>query len=104
MTKTVFGRYSKINLKISEEKWTIQNFKENTKRGRDGRFIVRLPLTTLVIELSDTLKLATTSFLSVEERLMRDEKLQKKYTSFMEEYLNFGHMEEVINEDHILKR
>ncbi|XP_008181389.1 uncharacterized protein LOC103308916 [Acyrthosiphon pisum] len=100
----LYGRHSKINLKLLEEKQTVEHFKENTKRGTDGRFIVRLPLKPLVEELGDTLKLAITRFISVERRLMRDEKLQKEYTRFMEEYLELGHMEEVIDEDQIPKR
>jgi len=100
----LYGRNSKINLKLLEEKQTVEHFKENTKRGTDGRFIVRLPLKPLVEELGDTLKLATTRFINVERRLMRDEKLQKEYTRFMEEYLDLGHMEEVIDEDQIPKR
>lgn len=100
----LYGRHSKTNLKLSEEKQTVEHFKENTKRETDGRFIVRLPLKPLVEELGDTLKIATTRFLSVERRLMRDEKLKGEYTRFMEEYLALGHMEEVIDEDQIPKR
>jgi len=100
----LYGRHSKINLKLLEEKQTAEHFKENTKRGTDGRFIVRLPLKPSVEELGDTLKLATTRFLSIERKLMRDEKLKKEYTTFMEEYLGLGHMEEVIDEDQIPKR
>jgi len=100
----LYGRHSKMNLKLLEEKQTVEHFKENTRRGTVGRFIVRLPLKPLVEEIGDTLKLATTRFISVERRLMRDEKLQKEYTRFMEEYLDLGHMEEVIDEDQIPKR
>jgi len=61
----LYGRHSKKNLKLSEEKQTTEHFKENTKRGTDGRFIVRLPLKPSVEDLGDTLKLATTRFLSI---------------------------------------
>jgi len=101
--ENLYGRHSKINLKLLEEKQTVQHFKENIKKATYGHFIVRLPLKTIVEELSDTLKLATTRFLSVERRLMIDESLQKEYTS-MEEYLHLGHMEEVIDENQIPKR
>lgn len=40
----LYGRQSKTNLKLLEEKQIVEHFKENTIRDIDGRFIVQLPV------------------------------------------------------------
>lgn len=47
--------------------------------------------------------MARSRFLNVEQKLQRDEALRVEYVKFMKEYLDMGHMEEIINESDIPK-
>lgn len=59
---------------------------------------MRLPLKPNVQEIGKTYEMAKSRFLSVEQRLQRDEDLRLHYNEFMEEYLKMWHMEEVEKE------
>ncbi|XP_050065913.1 uncharacterized protein LOC126554977 [Aphis gossypii] len=98
-----FGRLSKANERSSEEKQTMEQFKQTTVRDEDGRFVVQLPKKSTVNELGATLSMATSRFLSVERRLQRDEALRAEYLKFMNEYIALGHMKEVVNESSVPK-
>jgi len=89
---------SKGNLRYVEEDQALRHFQEHTRRNKEGRFIVRLPVNTSTDMLGNTLIMATNRFLSVERRLQRDDKLRTEYTRFMGEYLEMGHMKEVPSE------
>jgi len=90
---------SKTNRRSLEEREAARHFQETAKRDQDGRFVLRLPLKAEVTNLGDSLRMATSRFLSVERRLQQDESLREAYVSFMKEYENAGHMHEVNNSE-----
>lgn len=94
-----YGRQSKSNRRCLEEHETVKHFNETSKRDEQGRFVLRLPLKPEVINIGDTLNMATMRFLSVERRLQKDESLKDAYITFMEEYEKAGHMVKVKNEE-----
>lgn len=96
-----FGRNSKVNKKCKEEKETLEYFNQTTIRDKDGRFVVCLPRKLTVDELGSTLAMATSRFLSLERRLQSDRIKREEYIKFINEYIELGHMEEVIHEDTI---
>lgn len=49
-------------------------------------------------QLSDSVAMATSRFISIERRMQRDENLHGEYCKFMNEYLELGHMREVSGE------
>jgi len=93
-----FGRLSKANQRCLEEAETVEHFNQTTYRDEEGRFVVRLPRKDTVNELGSTLAIATSRFLSVERRLQHDEKFRTEYTRFINEYIEMGHMVEVVDE------
>jgi len=98
---TTYGRLSKPNSKILEEKEVVQHFQDTAIRNADGRFVLRLPIKMNVDKLGDSITMATSRFLSVERRLQKDPYLRTEYIKFMQEYLEMGHMQEVLNETSI---
>ncbi|XP_055605504.1 uncharacterized protein LOC129753684 [Uranotaenia lowii] len=92
-------------LLIKHHNWTEEEleceklFKETTKRGSNGRFIVRLPLKENVKKLGSSKETALSQFLKLEVRFLRDPKLKLDYCAFMKEYLDMGHMEEITDRD-----
>lgn len=98
------GWTSKNNQKYLEEQQMVQHFRENTIRNEDGRFVVRLPLKGDNNNLGESLAVATSRFLSIERRLMRDSWLKEEYVKFMTQYLGLGHMQEVQHENNIPER
>jgi len=72
-----------------------QQFMQNTTRGPDGRFIVRLPLKEHRSRVADTRELAYFRLKSIEKRLSENETLRAQYVAFMKEYESLGHMTEV---------
>lgn len=95
---TSYGRASKANKRCQEEQETLQHFKQNTIRDVEGRFIVRLPTKQAISELGATLPMATARFLNVEKRLQHDEHLKAEYIRFMNEYIEMGHMVQVMDD------
>ncbi|XP_050066248.1 uncharacterized protein LOC114132630 [Aphis gossypii] len=91
-----YGRTSRANKRSQEEQETVQHFKQYTTRDEEGRFVVRLPIKQKISELGATLPMATARFLNVEKRLQNDENLKKEYIRFMNEYIELGHMVEVL--------
>ncbi|XP_027839404.2 uncharacterized protein LOC114121329 [Aphis gossypii] len=92
----LFGRLSKANKRYIEEQETVQHFEETAIRKADGRFVLRLPVKPEVSQLGNSISMATSRFISVERKLSRDEHLRTEYVKFMTQYLETGHMEEVI--------
>jgi len=93
-----FGRLSKANQRCLEEEEAVENFNRTTYRDEEGRFVVRLPRKDTVNELGSTMAMAISRFLSVERKLQHDENLRTEYTKFMNEYIDMGHMIEVVDE------
>jgi len=96
-----YGRSSKGNKKAIEEEQAKQHFASTAKRDVDGRFILRLPVKSDVVSIGNSINMAKSRFLNVEQKLQRDEALRVEYVKFMKEYLDMGHMEEVANESDI---
>ncbi|XP_072400609.1 uncharacterized protein [Diabrotica undecimpunctata] len=68
-------------------------FVENTKREKDGKFIVRIPFKEELAQLGDSKLEAKNRFLAFgERRLEKNVKLKGMYDSFMNEYISLGHM------------
>lgn len=95
----LFGRLSKANKRHVEEQETVQHFEKTATRRADGRFVLRLPVQPEVSQLGDSISMAMSRFISVERRLSRDEQLHTEYVKFMTQYLEMGHMEEVIENE-----
>ena len=66
------------------------HFLANTYRNDSGRFVVSLPRSTEC--LGDSLPGAVRRFQTLELKFRQNQSLHKEYTSFMQEYLNLGHM------------
>ncbi|XP_061728105.1 uncharacterized protein LOC133533163 isoform X1 [Cydia pomonella] len=71
-------------------------FNKTTKRDKDGRFVVTVPLKESPDTLGDSYGMAKRRFLSLERRLDRDSLLKERYVKFMEEYEVLGHMSETL--------
>lgn len=93
-----YGRLSKSNLRSSEEKEVFRHFQETAIRNSDGRFVLRLPIKQNVPKLGSSFTMATSRFINVERRLQRDPYLKAEYIKFMNDYLEMGHIQEVLNE------
>ncbi|CAI6358572.1 unnamed protein product [Macrosiphum euphorbiae] len=93
-----FGRLSKTNQRCLEKAETVEHFNQTTYRDEEGRFVVRLLKKDTVNELGSTLAISTSRFISVERKLQHDEKLRTEYTKFINEYIEIGHIVEVVNE------
>lgn len=62
----------------------------------DGRYVVALPKDeNVVTRLGESRVIAIRRLLATERRLSRDADLRKQYHSFMEEYLQLGHMRKI---------
>lgn len=72
-----------------------EHFNENTRRDKDGRYIVRLPFVNGTPEVTGSKEIAEKRLRSLEHRLNKDEYLKLKYRDVIDEYLTLGHMEEV---------
>lgn len=79
-----------------EENACEAHFSKTTQRDSDGRFIVSIPLSKPIEVLGDSFRMAQNRFLSLERRLQTNPALAERYTSFMKEYEELGHMSVVI--------
>ncbi|XP_068158182.1 uncharacterized protein [Drosophila tropicalis] len=72
---------------------------ETHNRNSNGRYIVNLPFKEQNPQFADTFQGARSRFLAVERRLMKDASLKLKYTQFMREYIQLGHMKEEVADE-----
>lgn len=72
-----------------------RHFVDTHSRDDTGRFIVRLPFRPIRKPLGDTRVSALKRFYNLERKLQRAEELKQKYTAFMADYLESGHMRPV---------
>ncbi|KAL0270042.1 UNVERIFIED_CONTAM: hypothetical protein PYX00_007582 [Menopon gallinae] len=83
-----------------EERYCLELFNKTTKRDREGRFIVELPVKGEKLDLlGKNRENAFKRFLSLERRLQNAPNLKEDYVNFMREYSQLGHMKE-IDESH----
>ncbi|XP_055632492.1 uncharacterized protein LOC129772973 [Toxorhynchites rutilus septentrionalis] len=79
-----------------EETACENHFRQTVARNLDGRYIVRLPLQSNVLEqLGDNRSNAIRRFRMLESRLNRQHDIADQYTDFMNEYQSLGHMRRV---------
>lgn len=75
-----------------EEQFCEEYFDKTVSRDNLGRFVVRFPLKSSYKDLGDSKQLAIKRPMLQENRLKENDLLKTKYTSFMNEYLQLGHM------------
>ncbi|XP_016657693.1 uncharacterized protein LOC107882968 [Acyrthosiphon pisum] len=110
-SKTILGhedvlyeKQSKANQCSIEENHALEHFQSTFRRNEEGRFVLQLPVKTDLTNLGQSVNSATSRFLSVERKLQQDKDLRMEYTKFMKDYLEMGHMQEVVKESNIPKR
>lgn len=82
----------------TEEKLAENYFLETTKRGDDGRFIVKLPFKpTSNRIIGDSFSIAKQRFTSMARRFNKKPEFRQKYDQCIEEYLTLNHMEPIID-------
>ncbi|XP_011859305.1 PREDICTED: uncharacterized protein LOC105556805 [Vollenhovia emeryi] len=67
-------------------------FVQTHSRTEDGRYVVRLPVSTTLPDLSHTRRTALRTQLGMERRFLKNAALYERYAEFMEEYEALGHM------------
>ncbi|GJQ71791.1 hypothetical protein Trydic_g13554 [Trypoxylus dichotomus] len=78
-----------------EEKLCEQHFNHTAQRDAEGRFVVSLPFKGNVNALGSSYDQALKRFYSLERKLNKDPSLKREYVSFMNEYVELGHMRRV---------
>nr|CAH7760091.1 unnamed protein product [Callosobruchus chinensis] len=81
------------NFQFSSEEQTCEEiFRATTRRDKDGRFIVRVPLKLDPSHLGQSKEGAMKRFHSMENKLSKNPIMREPYVKFMDEYDNLGHM------------
>lgn len=76
----------------------IERFYTSTlSRTAEGCYVVRIPLSDDPTSLGDSRAIALKQFYRMEGRMNRDGELRRKYTEFMQIYIDMGHMVEASN-------
>lgn len=76
-----------------EDYYCLQQYKEQTTRQSDGRYIVRLPMKPDTAEkLGQSKHRAIAQFYQLEKKLNKNYELSEGYKSFIHEYIDLGHM------------
>ena len=78
-----------------EERKCEEHYKATTQRNIEGRFVVQMPFKEESQKLGYSKANAMKRFLRLEQTLHRDESLLKKYSAFIQEFLDLGHLEKV---------
>ncbi|GFW98295.1 integrase catalytic domain-containing protein [Trichonephila clavipes] len=82
-----------------EEKFCEEHFTNTYNRDETSRFIVKMPLSKDPSCLGDSKQIALRRLNSLWRRLVQDPKILELYRNFMHEYLEMGHMEEVVEDE-----
>ncbi|XP_058123028.1 uncharacterized protein LOC131264776 [Anopheles coustani] len=88
------------NNNLTIEETACENFyRETTTRHDDGKFVVRLPQKSdMINSLGESKSMATKRLLAIEKRLDKEPGTREAYTTFMKEYEELGHMSVVSKE------
>ena len=78
-----------------EEQACEEHFQRTIKRNQNGQFVVKLPFKENATPLGDSFQQAKRRLDTLLRRLIRDESLYARYTAFIEEFLDLGHMEKI---------
>ncbi|XP_048514357.1 uncharacterized protein LOC125501757 [Athalia rosae] len=81
--------------KVSENESKCETMFETATRDESGRFIVRLPSRESINELEESRQIAEKRLLALERRFKGNDILRQRYTEFMREYVELGHMSAV---------
>ncbi|GFT05911.1 integrase catalytic domain-containing protein [Trichonephila clavipes] len=82
-----------------EEKLCEEHFTSTYDRAETDRFIVKMPLSKDPSCLGDSKQMALRRLNSLWRRLVQDPKILELYRNFIHEYLEMGHMEEVVEDE-----
>lgn len=77
------------------EKGTAKYFKGNNYRDRIDKLVVSLPFADEPTKLKELKMSALRRYLAIERSMGRDPQFKALHSAFMEEHLQFGHLEEV---------
>ena len=77
-----------------EEQACDEHYQRMTKRNQEGQFVVKLPFKDNATLLGDSFQQAKCRLDTLLRRLIRDESLYARYTAFIKEFLDLGHMEQ----------
>lgn len=76
-----------------EEHHCIKHYRDQTTRQKDGRYIVRLPMKpNTLTSLGESKHKAIAQFRQLEKKFTKDETIAEGYKTFINEYINLGHM------------
>ncbi|XP_073963072.1 uncharacterized protein [Choristoneura fumiferana] len=75
-----------------KEHFCEKHFLANLSRLNTGRFMVKLPVTQSPDNLGDSYYLAKRRFLNLEKKFKRNPALKIKYSDFIREYAELGHL------------
>ena len=79
----------------AEERKCEDHYSTTTRRNAEGRFVVQMPIKDDCQKLGYSKANAMKRFLGLERTLHRDDSLFKKYSAFIQEFLDLGHLEKV---------
>ena len=79
----------------SEEQKCEDHFKSTTRRNSEGRFVVKLPFKEDAKPLGDSYHQAKRRLRSLIFRLEKQPDIYNRYSQFIQEFIQLGHMEEV---------
>ncbi|GFV83705.1 integrase catalytic domain-containing protein [Trichonephila clavipes] len=93
----------RVNTSICDVNGTPQFIKKQSVyccfKDETGRFIVKMPLLKDPSCLGDSKQMALRRLNSLWRRLVQDPKILELYRNFIHEYLEMGHMEEVVEDE-----
>ncbi|XP_031340893.1 uncharacterized protein LOC116169002 [Photinus pyralis] len=84
--------YPSDKVHSAEETECETHFTKTVSRDEDGRFIVDIPFKAPLDTLGESYNKAQRQFFALERRLQMNPIILERYTAFMEEYQNLGHM------------
>ncbi|GFU59025.1 DUF1758 domain-containing protein [Trichonephila clavipes] len=82
-----------------KEKLCEEHFTSTCNRDETGRFIVKMPLSKDPSCLGDSKQMALRRLNSLWRRLVQDPKILELYRNSIQEYLEMGHMDEVVEDE-----
>ncbi|EEZ99156.1 hypothetical protein TcasGA2_TC016155 [Tribolium castaneum] len=90
---------------LSNEEMECETFFKNTTfRNNHGRFVVKLPVKKNINELGESYAISHHRYVALEKRLRSNPLLHKQYSTFIQEYLDMGHMSPVTYTPDTLKK
>lgn len=92
--------YTETRSRTASETECEKIFEETHSRTSSGRYQVSLPFSPEnITPLGESRVRAVKRLLQMEKRFQKDSKFRERYTCFMQEYLELGHMERVPTEE-----